>query len=109
MCYNSFMKPNEAERKFELCPLEVEALGLERVQDSWPMDNPVGLLELAQRQHISISTRDLSEFPKGAQKSHQEQQQWELSGHLGTLIGQISPYLPSAAEGAEAFLRQEQE
>lgn len=101
------MQPNDSTRKFELNEIERQALGLPQGTLEWPMDNPVGLLELAQSKHILISGMDLSEYPAGVIRNSQQEKQWKYSGHLNTLIGQVVEYLPSTAEGAEAFLEQE--
>lgn len=101
------MKPNDQTRNFELDPIEREALGKD-TPDTWPFDDVVGLLSRAQLRQQAVSDWDLSEFPKGDRHSYMEQQQWKFNGHLLTLIGQLTDYLPSTAEGAEQFLREQE-
>lgn len=102
------MKPNEETRQFELDPTDREALGA-ATPEEWPFDEAVGLLNRAQKQHQAISEWDLSEFPAGERRTHLQQQQWKLGGHLTTIVGQLADYLPSPADGAEQFLSDQPE
>ena len=102
------MKPNDVERIFELDGTEREALGLSEDEATWPIDNPVELLDLAQTRHEGISTTDLSHLYGGAARNAALAKQNRHAGSLGKLIRELMPYLPSAADEAEEFLRQEQ-
>lgn len=109
------MTPNDKENKFELLHLETEALNAspsvdqEPCGDTWPMDDPVGLIERAQRQITTIEDWDMSQLPAGALRQSQLERQWKYRGHLQGLIKQVVDYLPSTVEGAEQFLRERNE
>ena len=100
------MLPNDAEKCYELSPVDKEALGDVQV-DTWPYEDAESLLQLAQANQANIENIDTSEFPKGAQRTHIEQRKWKLAGHLTNIIRELgeSGHLPSPADGAEAFLR----
>ena len=102
------MQPNEQTRKFELVETERWALGLPPGVLEWPIDDPEGLLELAQREHSAANNLDLSQFYGGTARSDAlNDQQRRIRSLENIIFKDLLQHMPSLADGAEEFLKQQ--
>jgi hypothetical protein len=101
------MDRNTDTGQYDFLPHERDALGLSPEQMSWPINNPSGLLDLAQVRLIEVSTQDLSGIPASADKMKASELQWKQTGYLRAIVTELKPDLPLVMDGVEQFLRQE--